>query len=154
MSDNVRMLDTPRTRSRWDWLSRTMTVEHETGRVEMVSAGEFDRRVTGRDTAHAVALEREAIAKYIESGINVSAGQVFSCLGCPVCPDIWESEGTCPHWDYAQWLGLAIRDGAHNAHTPQKRAETATTRENTPSRVSDKSHTANGRQAPENEGDE
>lgn len=59
--------------------------------------------------------ERQRIIRLIERGIDVTPGAVFSCAGCPICPDIWESEGICEHWQYGQWLADAIRNGAHNA---------------------------------------
>ena len=48
------------------------------------------------------AVRAQASAEILQ-GENWTPRGPFSCYGCPVCADMWESEATCTHWAAIQW---------------------------------------------------
>lgn len=52
----------------------------------------------------------EQIAQAIERGENWTPEGPFSCAGCPVCDDLWESEPTCKHWPAIEWAARIARE--------------------------------------------
>lgn len=48
---------------------------------------------------------REQIAQDVERG-ELSGGVIF---GCPLCPDVWESEPTCAHYPAFEHAARIVR---------------------------------------------